>query len=207
MVPGITPNIKGQSEDARRVAEKALGRTLDDAETSSYFFNLARTWIVEHPAAAAGLFARKLGYTFSAHHIALPHSYPFYAYDVGTMLRFYVVGPWLLIPLGLVGLVWFAPPAPRRRDYLVWVSFVPGYAVGVAAFFIAERYRLPLLVPLSIGSGAAIDGALRAFALPARHGARRARSRLRDPLRAVELAARRCTMAAGKRGCGWRSTS
>ncbi len=164
VVPGITPNIKGQSEDARRVAEKALGRTLDDAETSRYFFNLARTWIVEHPAAAAGLFARKLGYTFSAHHIALPHSYPFYAYDVGTMLRFYMVGPWLLIPLGLVGLAWFAPPAPRRRDYLVWVSFVPGYAVGVAAFFIAERYRLPLLVPLSIGSGAAIDGVLRAFA-------------------------------------------
>ena len=163
VVPGITPNIKGQSEDARRVAEKALGRTVDDAETSRYFFNLARTWIVEHPSAAAGLFARKLGYTFSAHHIALPHSYPFYAYDVGTMLRFYVVGPWLLIPLGLVGLAWFAPPAPRRRDYLVWVSFVPGYAVGVAAFFIAERYRLPLLVPLSIGSGAAIDGALRAF--------------------------------------------
>jgi tetratricopeptide (TPR) repeat protein len=58
----------------------------------------------------------------------------------------------------------FAPAAPRRRDYLVWVSFVPGYAVGVAAFFIAERYRLPLLVPLCIGSGAAIDGALRAFA-------------------------------------------
>ena len=163
-VPGITPNIKGQSEDARRVAEKALGRTLDDAETSRYFFNLARTWIVEHPMAAASLSARKLGYTFSAHHIALPHSYPFYAYDVGTMLRFYVVGPWLLIPLGLVGLACFAPAAPRRSDYLVWVAFVPGYAVGVAAFFIAERYRLPLLVPLCIGSGAAIDGALRAFA-------------------------------------------
>jgi 4-amino-4-deoxy-L-arabinose transferase-like glycosyltransferase len=163
-VPGITPNIKGQSEDARRVAENAAGRPLDDAATSRYFFNLARTWIVEHPLAAASLFARKLGYTFSAHHVALPHSYPFYAYDVGTMLRFYVVGPWLLIPLGLVGLSFFAPAAPRRRDYLVWVSFVPGYAVGVAAFFIAERYRLPLLVPLSIGAGAAVDGALRAFA-------------------------------------------
>jgi 4-amino-4-deoxy-L-arabinose transferase-like glycosyltransferase len=163
-VPGITPNIKGQSEDARRVAEKALGRTLDDAETSRYFFNLARTWIVEHPMAAATLFARKLGYTFSAHHIALPHSYPFYAYDVGTVLRLYIVGPWLLIPLGLVGLACFLPSAPHRRDYLVWVSFVPGYAIGVAVFFIAERYRLPLLVPLCIGSGAAIDGAVRASA-------------------------------------------
>jgi len=163
-VPGITPNIRGQAEDARRVAEKALGRPLSDAETSSYFFGLAWTWIRQHPIDAAGLFARKLGYTLSAHHVALPHSYPYYAYDVGTMLRFYAIGPWLLIPLGLVGLVFFAPPPPRRRDYLTWTAFVPGYAMGVAAFFVAERYRLPLLVPLCIGSGAAIDGALRAYA-------------------------------------------
>jgi 4-amino-4-deoxy-L-arabinose transferase-like glycosyltransferase/Flp pilus assembly protein TadD len=161
-VPGITPNIKGQAEDARRVAEKALGRPQSDAETSSYFFGLAWTWIRQHPVDAASLFARKLGYTFSSHHVALPHSYPYYAYDAGTMLRFYAVGPWLLIPLGLVGLVFLAPPAPRRRDYLIWAAFVPGYALGVAAFFVAERYRLPLLVPLCIGTGAAIDGAVRA---------------------------------------------
>jgi 4-amino-4-deoxy-L-arabinose transferase-like glycosyltransferase len=162
-VPGITPNIKGQAEDARRVAEKALGRPVDDAEASSYFFGLAWTWIREHPVDAAGLFARKLRYTLSAHHIALPHSYPFYAYDAGTLLRFYAIGPWLLIPLGLVGMLFFAPGAPRRKDYLVWVSFVPGYAAGVAAFFIAERYRLPLLVPLCIGAGAAVDGVVRAW--------------------------------------------
>ena len=162
-VPGITPNIKGQAEDARLVAGKSLGRPVDDAAASSYFFGLAWTWIREQPMDAATLFARKLGYTFSAHHVALPHSYPFYAHDAGTMLRFYAIGPWLLIPLGLVGLVGFAPTPPRRTDYLVWVSFVPGYAVGVAAFFIAERYRLPLLVPLCIGAGAAVDGVVRAW--------------------------------------------
>ncbi len=162
-IPGITPNIKGQAEDARRVAEQAVGHALDDAETSRYFFGLAWSWIAEHPGEAVTLFARKLGYVFSAQHIALPHSYPFYAYDVPTMLRFYAIGPWLLIPVGLVGLVFFAPSSPRTRDYLVWLSFVPGYAVGVAAFFIAERYRLPLLVPLCIGAGAAIDGVVRAL--------------------------------------------
>lgn len=162
-IPGITPNIKGQAEDARRVAEQAVGHPLSDAETSGYFFGLAWTWIAEHPLDASALFARKLGYVFSAQHIALPHSYPFYAYDVPTMLRFYAIGPWLLIPLGLAGLMFFAPPAARRRDYVVWASFVPGYAIGVAAFFIAERYRLPILVPLCIGSGAAIDGVVRAL--------------------------------------------
>jgi tetratricopeptide (TPR) repeat protein len=146
---------------------------------------------------------------FNAQHIALPYSYPFYAYDAKTMLRFYVVGPWLLIPLGLVGLVFAAPfsvsairpveeneprrsgkhaekirskkqPASEnkrllassppgliaslasRSDYLVWLSFVPWCAISVALFFVAERYRLPILVPLCVGAGAAVDAAIRA---------------------------------------------
>ena len=161
-IPGITPNITGQASDARRVAGRALGRTVNDAETSDYFFGLAWQWIRDHPADAITLFARKLGYVFSAQHIALPHSYPFYAYDAGTLLRFLVVGPWLLLPLGIVGLL-FAP-VTRRGEYVVWAAFVPAYAIGVAAFFVAERYRLPLLIPMCIAAGGGIDAAIRAIA-------------------------------------------
>ena len=152
-VAGITPSIAGQARDARQVAERALGRTLTDAETSAYFFHLGWDWITRHPAQAAALFAKKLYYVFNAAHTALPHSYPFYARDEGTALRFYAVGPWLLIPLGLAGLL-FVPVRGRRDGYLVWVSFVPAYAGAVALFFVAERYRLPLLVPLCVGAGA-----------------------------------------------------
>ena len=162
-VPDITPNITGQAKDAQHVAERALGRPVSDAETSRYFYALAWHWIREHPEDAARLFARKIGYVFSAQHIALPHSYPFYAYDAGTLLRVLAVGPWLLIPLGLVGLALFGPPE-SRNGYLIWLAFVPGYAIGVATFFVAERYRLPLLVPLAVGAGAAVDGLLRAAA-------------------------------------------
>ena len=162
-VPGIAPNIAGQARDAGRVAAQALGRPVTEAETSDYFFGLAWTWIREHPVQAARLFGKKLLYTFHAQHLALPYSYPFYAHEPGAVLRFLAIGPWLLAPLGLAGLV-FAAPRDRLATYLVWASFVPGYAVGVAAFFVAERYRLPLLVPLAIGSGAAIDLAWRAVA-------------------------------------------
>jgi Flp pilus assembly protein TadD len=99
---------------------------------------------------------RKLLYTFHAQHIALPYSYPFYTREARSALRFYVIGPWLLAPLGLAGLI-FAAPRDRLPAYLVWAAFVPAYAVGVAAFFVAERYRLPLFVPLAIGAGAALD--------------------------------------------------
>jgi tetratricopeptide (TPR) repeat protein len=56
-------------------------------------------------------------------------------------------------------------PAPvDRTNYLVWVSFVPWYAASVAVFLVAERYRLPLLVPLCVGAGAAMDLAISAIA-------------------------------------------
>ena len=156
--PGIRPSIEGQQEDTRRVVSAALGRDVSDAEASSYFSTQATTWMRQNPVAAAGLFARKMFYTFHAQHVALPHSYPFFAYDTGSSLRFLAIGPWLLMPLGLAGLL-FAP-RPKRgagRDFVIWAAFVPGYAIGVALFFVAERYRLPLLVPLCIGAGALLD--------------------------------------------------
>lgn len=158
-IPGITPDITGQRRDTQAVAEAALGRAVTESDASAYFVNRAFAWITDHPGQALWLFLRKLGFTFNAHHVALPHSYPFYVYDVPTALRFYVVGPWLLIPLGLVGLgvlIGQTPPA-QRRAVLIWVSFVPASATSVAIFFVAERYRLPLLVPLCVGSGVALD--------------------------------------------------
>jgi tetratricopeptide (TPR) repeat protein len=156
LVAGITPNIAGQQQDTRRVAEQAVGRSLDEAEVSAYFYGQGWSWIREHPKQAATLFARKIFYTFSAAHISLNYSYPFYAYDARTLLAVLAVGPWLVVPLGLAGLI-IAAPAPRRLDYAIWLSFVPVYAMAVATFFVSDRYRLPLLVPLCVGSGAAID--------------------------------------------------
>jgi tetratricopeptide (TPR) repeat protein len=161
-VPGITPNIAGQQEDARRVAEQAVGRKLSDGEVSAYFYELGWRWIRQRPAAAAALFVRKLAYLFNAAHLTLNYSYPFYAYDTGTLLVALIVGAWLLIPIGLTGLL-IAAPRERMIPYLVWVSFVPAYAVSVAMFFVSERYRLPLLVPLCVGAAAALDVALDAL--------------------------------------------
>jgi Flp pilus assembly protein TadD/4-amino-4-deoxy-L-arabinose transferase-like glycosyltransferase len=155
IIPGIRPDIAGQAVDARTVAERVTGRSLTDSEVSRYYAGRAWRWIVQHPGDALWLFARKLYYTFSARHIALPFSYPFFAHDMRTLLRVLFIGPWLIVPLGLVGLV-LAAPSTHRVEYALWASFVPAYAAAVAAFFVAERYSLPLLVPLAIGSGAAV---------------------------------------------------
>ena len=155
-VPGITPNIEGQHRDARRVAEAALSRTLSDAEVSDYFYGLGWSWISLHPIDALRLLARKIFFLFNSAYISLNYSFPFYAYDEFTLLAFLFIGPWLLLPLGLVGLVLGASRF-RSAGYLIWLSFVPLYALSVAVFFVAERYRLPLLVPYCIGGGYAAD--------------------------------------------------
>ncbi len=199
-VPGVRADMSGQAEDTRAVAEAAVGHALSDAQVSSYFTGLALSWMREHPADAARLFLRKIALTLNARHQWLDYSYPYYAYDTGSALWGLFVGPWLLVPLGMVGaglLLTGSPgssgssgspgstgsgsagspgsagsgsagsPGSIGSGFLVWFSFAPFYAVSVALFFVAERYRLPLFVPLCVVSGFACDVLLRRVRKPA----------------------------------------
>jgi len=42
----------------------------------------------------------------------------------------------------------------KNRQFAVWALFIPVYALSVAIFFVSSRYRLPLLIPMCITSGA-----------------------------------------------------
>ena len=159
--PGVTPTIAGQSADTRRLAEAAEGRALTDAQVSDHFYREGWRWIRAQPGAAAALFARKLALTASRTELPLNYAYAYWARDEPTILRGLVVGAWLLVPLGLAGLA--VPPRVPRRTLVVWASFVPAYALAVAVFFVAWRYRLPLLVALAVPAGAAVDWAWRAI--------------------------------------------
>ena len=152
-VEGITPNIAGQAEDARRVAEAAEGRALTDAEVSAHFTRRALAWVATEPLAALRLFVRKVAYTLNATFLTLNYSYPFYRHE-SSVLRMLFVGPLLLVPLGLCGL--FAHrlgDAPTPPGFAVWAASVPLLIASIAVFFVASRYRLPLLVPLCICAG------------------------------------------------------
>lgn len=158
-IPGIRPEIEGQREDTRRVAEAAVGRALTDTEVSDYFFERGWRWIREQPMAAVQLFAAKLVLAIHADHVALPHSFEFFAHDARTSLRWLVLNPWIIMPLGIAGLL-FARPRPSDGDsarFLVWTAFVPAYALALAVFFLAERYRLPLLIPMCVSAGMFVD--------------------------------------------------
>lgn len=156
---GIAPSIVAQRDDARQVAERAIGRTLDDSEVSAHFYGLGWKWILGQPAAAARLFVRKLAYVFNAAPASLSYSYAYYVRDEHNVLRYLPVGAWLLVPLGLLGLWLGAPLEPeRRRAFWLWASFIAFYAVAIAVFYVSSRLTLPLLVPLCVTAGAALDG-------------------------------------------------
>lgn len=156
-IVGIAAEDLGrQREDARKIAEASTGRRLNGFGVSAYFFDLGRTWIALHPVDAVLHFGRKLGLAINAGHVARSYSFPFFAHDARSLLAWLFVGPWLLLPLGLLGLA-LGIFHVRRRQYLTWAAFVPLYAFVTAFFFVTERDRLPLLVPLCIGAGAAAE--------------------------------------------------
>lgn len=138
-VPGIRPTIAGQQEDAPRV-EAAQGP----------FSARAWNWIRSDPAAALLLFVRKVAYTFNQTDLALNYSYSYFRQDVDSPLRWLIVGPWLLFPLGIVG----AFRSLTDRRFAIWATFIPVYALSVALFFVSSRYRLPLLVPMCMTASA-----------------------------------------------------
>jgi tetratricopeptide (TPR) repeat protein len=159
-VPDVAASVAGQVRDATRVAETAEGRSLSQGEVSTYFYRRAWRWILDQPAQAIKLFARKVAILLNEADVPLNYSYAFYSRDEPSLLRFLVVGPWLLVPLGLIGLLLAAVAARTggdpeafnapRLSYWTWASFVPVYGASVAAFFVSDRYRLPLLVPLTV---------------------------------------------------------
>ena len=163
-VPGITPDIQGQAKDARRLAEESAGRALSAREVDAHFRVLAWEWVRSRPLDAARLFLRKLAYVFAAPEISLNYSYAYYALDEPTLLRWLVVGAWLLVPLGLLGFgerLWSGPPRGSdpvggRWGFALWALVVPATALSVAIFFVSARYRLSLLVPLCAGAGFAL---------------------------------------------------
>ena len=154
-VPGITPSIAGQAGDSRRVAESSAGRSLSPAEVSAYFTRRAAEWVMGHPADALRLTIRKIGILFNRVDVPLNYSYAFYASEPSSFLRVLAVGPWLLLPFGVIGLFW---PALRvnRSGYWIWAMFVPVYGAAVVLFFVTDRYRMPLLVPLCATAGATL---------------------------------------------------
>ena len=149
----LRPSIVGQWIGATDFVQQAVGHSVTSRDVSRFFFDKAFEWIRTHPREELRLLARKTRYALCATFLTLNHSFPFFARDVRGPLAFLLVGPALIVPLGLVGLV-----VARPRDhsaYWIWAAYVPLALVSIVLFYVAARYRLPLQIALTVAAGGA----------------------------------------------------
>jgi tetratricopeptide (TPR) repeat protein len=147
----LRPSIAGQWVDSADLVRQSVGHEVSAREVSRFFSDKAFEWIRSHPGAEVRLLARKTRYTLSATFLTLNHSFPFFARDIRGPLTFLLVGPALIVPLGLVGLIVARPR--DRPGYWLWASYIPLSLASVIVFYVAARYRLPYQVALTIAAG------------------------------------------------------
>jgi tetratricopeptide (TPR) repeat protein len=156
VLPGARADWWGGYDDARRKAEDAMGRPLPPSQVSQYWYRRGSRFWREETGAAVSLTARKLA-------LVLGNAEPsndrqlYFRRRHSTILRSLPLGFAPILGLSILGTVSLARRIRRDRhlhdpvQVLPLVFAVP-YLLGVVAFFVTSRYRLPVvafLIPLA----------------------------------------------------------
>ena len=142
---GTGTNVDSQIEDSKAVAERESGHSLKPSEVSRYWSDKAWVFIRQHPAKFLELCARKVVLFFDSREISDIEDYQF-----ASLFNPFLRIPWpnfsVLGPLFLLGLIMGRKTLRYQGVILLWVG---SYLIGMMAFFVNARYRLPI-VPILI---------------------------------------------------------
>lgn len=146
-VPGLGSGVTATYEAPFREASRLVGRPLRASEVSRYWFAEGLRFWREDFAAAASLYARKVAMVWNRRELPNTQDQAFFAPFHSWLFR----GPWLLgfallAPIALAA-AWFE----RKRAGLP-ILFAATLTAVTAAFFVCDRFRLPLaavIVPLA----------------------------------------------------------
>ncbi|RKZ06728.1 hypothetical protein DRQ32_10835 [bacterium] len=149
VVPGTSATWAGGFTEAIALAEQAEGRELKPSEVSDYYYRQGLNFLASEPAAAAGLYARKLRLLLGAAEQS-NNKNPHFWRAQNPLLRIPVFSSWALIfALGIVGLFLMR----RRQQAMPLALFAGLYATGLLLFFINERFRTPETIVLASFAG------------------------------------------------------
>ncbi len=179
VLPGIRPSMEGQRQDAQLVASRAEGRTVRPSEVSAHFARRALDWWRQSPWQATRLLAYKIWLSTHSWELPVNVSHAWFREQV-PLLWILPVGAWLLVPAGLAASVGghLAVASDRIAPWHWFRVLLPVYLLGVAIFFVVDRYRAPALVL----------GAIHLGVLAAMRGESRQRDAGRGALAAMGLA-------------------
>jgi pentatricopeptide repeat protein len=149
IVPGTRATWWGGYYDAVQLAQEAEGCELKASEISDYWFHRGLEFLRDEPGAALKLFIRKLALFWCGAEMANNKDIYFFSAQ-SPLLRWLIwKGPLffpfgVMAPLALAGMV-LAWRRKQGRGAGLLAAFVFLYMVGVVAFFINARFRLPIV--------------------------------------------------------------
>jgi tetratricopeptide (TPR) repeat protein len=150
------PHLEGK--DAKRLAERALGRILTAGEVSDYWWEKSWNYIRSQPGQWLELLGKKWLLVWNAREIE--DSDDFYVYQQWSWLLSFLA--WfnhfgILAPLAIVGI--FLTVKQWRRLWVLYAMML-SLAGSVAVFYVFGRYRFPLVPFLALFAGAGIASTL-----------------------------------------------
>jgi tetratricopeptide (TPR) repeat protein len=146
MMPGAL-GVSWENKDADFHAQQELGYPAKPSEISDYWYRKGLQFIKGNPLQFVQLTAKKL-YLFW-NQCEIPNNQSFYSFQqYSSLLRLLPTGFWLIGPLGLLGMCLTHRGHPAR----FMVMFILFCTLMTIAFFVCDRYRLPIIPFLCIFS-------------------------------------------------------
>jgi Tfp pilus assembly protein PilF len=145
-VPGLGSGVTATYDAPFREASRLAGRPLRASEVSAYWFGKGLGFWRDNTDAALSLLARKIAMVWNRRELPNTQDQAFFAPYHSPLFR----GPFLpgfafLAPIALVA-AWF-----ERKRGVVLLLYAASLTAATAAFFVCDRFRLPLaafVVPL-----------------------------------------------------------
>jgi tetratricopeptide (TPR) repeat protein len=158
---GYTPSVPEaggvawENRSVEHIAGQVLGHPPRPSEVSAFWYGKGWDFIRTEPFAAVKLFLKKF-YLFWSH-IEVPNNLSYYSFEEASgVLTTLPTGFWLVGSLGLVGAM-LAWKDPRARLLVVFLFL---YCCVTIAFFVCDRFRLPVVPVLCVLSGYAFHSLL-----------------------------------------------
>ncbi|GJM23745.1 MAG: hypothetical protein DHS20C16_01600 [Phycisphaerae bacterium] len=147
VLPGVRPDWWGGMQDAAAIAQAHSGRELSAGEVSGFYYRAGLRFMRDNPGHAFRLMLYKLQYFWNDVEVPNPYNLYFFTDKYTPIVRFLPFSFGMLIPFAFVGVVL----SGKRRlvgQFPLW-GYGLAYMVGIVAFFVTSRFRLPI-VPIVI---------------------------------------------------------
>jgi tetratricopeptide (TPR) repeat protein len=151
-IKGVRASGFGHYFDGRKVAEKETGKKLKPSEVSKFWKRKAVKEIKNNPKHFVKLIFRKVLYTVN--YFDIPNNINKNYIKTKTFIfRYFTFSFGIFSLFGLVGFIL----SFKDKEFLPVHLFFAIYFVTVIMFFVTDRYRLPLILPLFLYTGYFID--------------------------------------------------